>query len=191
MGRLSGDSWHRPWLWYLDGLSSPASVGFKVFDTLAANAKNAQPILAIQNTPQLQKAQIPVAISTMVFSQNFGGAVMVSLSQTIFSNSIHNDIPRYAPSVDPEAVIAAGSTRMRDLVTDSVELKGVLKAYSVAIDRIFYLCAGISVVSLVLSYWMGWIDVRGQKGNESTTSLKEGEDLGKVEDGRGRKEEKV
>ena len=110
----------------------------------------------------------------MVFSQNFGGAVMVSLSQTIFSNSLHDEIPKYAPNVDTKAVIAAGSTRMRDIFTNEAQLRGVLKAYSVAIDRVFYLCAGISVVSWIFSWWMGWIDVRGQeKGGRKTSSEKE------------------
>ena len=128
----------------------------------------------------------------MVFSQNFGGAVMISLSQTIFSNSLRRDLPRYAPLVDAQAVIAAGSTEMRDLITDRVQLKGVLNAYSVAIDRIFYLCAGISVMSLVLSWWMGWIDVRVRKDDASSDKghLK-GEEMGKVADGIQREKEEV
>ena len=81
---------------------------------------------------------------------------------------------------------------MRELITDSVQLKGVLKAYSVAIDRIFYLCAGISVVSLVLSWWMGGIDVRAKRddGNPDTSRLN-GEKLGREDDGTQRGKEDV
>ena len=91
---------------------------------------------------------------------------MVSLSQTVFSNSLQDTLPTYAPGVNAQVVIAAGSTKMRGLGLDKAQLAGVLKAYAVALDRIFYLCAGISVASFGLSWWMGWTDVRPKKENE-------------------------
>lgn len=87
---------------------------------------------------------------------------MVSLSQTIFTNSLHDTIPVYAPSItNPDTAAAAGLTtsNLKGIVTDS-ELPGLLKAYSVALDRIFYLCAGIAVASWVFSWGMGWTDIR-------------------------------
>lgn len=110
-----------------------------------------QPILLIQNS--LPKGQIPTATSCFVFCQNFGGAIMIVLAQTILTNSLHETIPIFAPTVSPELVITAGSTAIRQLVpTDA--LGGVLLAYSTSIDRIFYLCAGIAVAALFFSCFM-------------------------------------
>ena len=116
-----------------------------------------QPILAIQH--MLSKPEIPIAMSVFVFCQNFGGAVMVVCSQTIFTNSLRQTIPVYAPSLDAETVIAAGATAMRKIVPGN-ELGGLLLAYSTSLDRIFYLCASIAVVSLGFSCFMGWTDIR-------------------------------
>lgn len=83
-------------------------------------------------------------MSILVFCQNFGGAVMVALSQTIFTNSL------------------------RDSVIAGDGLDGSPKAYSIALDRIFYLCAGVAVTSWFFSWGMGWTDVREKKGKDET-----------------------
>ena len=41
--------------------------------------------------------EIPMAMSVLVFCQNFGGAVMVVFAQTILTNSLRQTIPKYAP----------------------------------------------------------------------------------------------
>lgn len=38
-----------------------------------------------------------MAMSVLVFCQNFGGAVMVVFAQTILTNSLRQTIPKYAP----------------------------------------------------------------------------------------------
>lgn len=78
-------------------------------------------------------------MSILVFCQNFGGAAMVALSQTIFTNSLRNGI-------------VAGD-----------DLDGLPKAYSIALDRIFYLCASVAVASWIFSWGMGWTDIREKK----------------------------
>lgn len=92
---------------------------------------------------------------------------MVSLSQTIFTNSLHDTIPTYAPSItNPDTISATGLTtsNLKGIIAES-ELPGLLKAYSVALDRIFYLCAGIAVASWILSWGMGWTDIRVKAGD--------------------------
>lgn len=122
-----------------------------------------QPILAIQHA--LPKSQIPTGMSIFVFCQMFGGAIMVVFSQAIFTNSLRQTIPTYAPPVDAETIIAAGATQLRRNVPSN-ELGGVLLAYSKSLDRIYYLTASIAVISLFLSYFMGWKDLR--KKEEAT-----------------------
>lgn len=95
---------------------------------------------------------------------------MVSLSQTTFTNSLRETIPIYVHSVDVETVIAAGSTRMREVVSKE-ELGGLLKAYSKALDRVFYLCTAIAAVSWAFSWFMGWKDVRSKRPVEKQTDV--------------------
>lgn len=62
----------------------------------------------------------------------------------------------------PEAILAAGATAFRDVVAGD-RLAGVLKAYSVSIDRVFYLVCGASVGAFCLGWGMGWKDIRKKK----------------------------
>lgn len=101
---------------------------------------------------------------------------MVVFSQTILTNSLKTELPRYAPAVNAQAVIAAGATNFRKVVRPEL-LEGVLVAYAKSLGRIYYLAAPMAVVALVLSYFMGWKDLRKKEaGNEE--EMKEGVDGG-------------
>lgn len=87
--------------------------------------------------------------------QNFSAAVMIVISQTIFTNSLVKLIPQYAPGVSSSLVIAAGSTNIRKVVpADS--LAGVLLAYAKSLDRVWYFTASIAVPSFIFAWFMGW-----------------------------------
>jgi len=101
-------------------------------------------------------------MSLIIFSQTFGGAIFLTFADTIFTNSLKSEIPRYAPSVNPEVVIAAGATAIRNVVAIN-ELAGVLVAYSKSVDRVFYLAAGTAVGCFGFAWAMGWKDIREKK----------------------------
>ena len=116
----------------------------------------------MQNT--LPPQQIPVAMALLGFSQTFGGALFLSFSDTIFTNSLKSLIPTYASGVDPEAVIAAGATGFRNMISGK-DLANVLVAYAKSVDRVFYLTAGAGVGCFVFAWGMGWKDIRKKKEN--------------------------
>lgn len=64
-----------------------------------------------------------------MFAQYFGGTIMLSIAKSVFENELPSELATYAPSVNPEAVINAGSTGIQDVVTPA-ELSGTLFAYS-------------------------------------------------------------
>jgi len=98
-------------------------------------------------------------MSLIVFCQTFGSAIFLSFAETIFSNSLRSELRRYVPSVNPQVVIDAGATAIRNVVSKN-ELPGVLLAYSESMDRVFYLAAGASVGSFCFAWGMGWKDIR-------------------------------
>ena len=115
---------------------------------------------------KLPPQQIPVAMALIGFSQTFGGALFLSFSDTIFTNSLESLIHTYASAVDPEAVIAAGATGFRN-ITAGKDLANVLVAYAKSVDRVFYLTAGAGVSCFVLAWGMGWKDIRKKKKENS------------------------
>jgi len=97
-------------------------------------------------------------MALIMFSQSFVGALFLSFSDTIFTNSLKTLVPKYAPSVDPQTVINAGATGFRTVV-DGVQLKGVLVAYAKSLDRVFYLTVGAAVGSFLFGWFMGFKDI--------------------------------
>ena len=98
-------------------------------------------------------------MALLMFSQAFGGALFLSLSDTIFTNSLKTLIPQYATSVNPQTVINAGATGFRSMI-EGVALDGVLVAYAKSVDRVFYLLAGAACGCFVSGWFMGWKDIR-------------------------------
>ena len=117
-------------------------------------------MIAVQNT--LQPVQIPVAMALLMFSQTFGGALFLSFSDTIFTNSLKALIPTYAPSIDAKTVINGGANGFRRLVSSS-NLGNVLVAYAKSVNRVFYLTASAGVCCFVFAWGMGWKDIRKTK----------------------------
>jgi hypothetical protein len=97
--------------------------------------------------------------AVLVFVQCIGTAVVLAISNTIFQSSLGSEIPKQAPHADVAAIIAAGATHFRNLVHEG-DLPGVLAAYAISIDRVFYLAAGVSGLGAFSSLGLGWVDIR-------------------------------
>jgi hypothetical protein len=86
-------------------------------------------------------------MAILTFSQTFGGSVFLAVASVIFSEGLKSQIPRYAPGVNPQQVIAAGATGFRDIVRGE-DLKGVLRGCARAINWVFYLVSDCRLCSL-------------------------------------------
>ena len=135
-------------------------VGYQILFGAGRGFGLQMPLVAIQNL--LPPAQIPVAMSQIMFSATLAGALFLSFANTIFTNSLRTLIPKDAPGADVEAIIAAGAYKFRHVV-DKAELSGVLKAYSRSIDDVFYMCAALAIACFVFSWLLGWVDIREKK----------------------------
>ncbi|PVH74376.1 hypothetical protein DL98DRAFT_552242 [Cadophora sp. DSE1049] len=138
-------------------------VGYEVVFGLGAGCAGAMAFIAMQSA--IPAAQISVAMGTLLFIQNLGGAIWLTIPQIIFSSSLRTTIPHYAPDIDARTVIAAGANSVREVVSGA-DLPGVLKAYNASINRVMYMGVGIACAAFVCGWWMGWKDVRPKKTEE-------------------------
>lgn len=90
---------------------------------------------------------------------------MTVLAQTLFTNSLKTTLKEKAPALNASAVIAAGSTQMKNIVP-SADLVRLLEAYSESISRTFWLATATAIVGFFVSCLMGWKDVR-QKASKA------------------------
>ncbi|KAK4888290.1 hypothetical protein LTR27_012785 [Elasticomyces elasticus] len=87
------------------------------------------------------------------------GAVFLSASATIFTNSLRTFIVQLAPTADLDAILTAGATGFRKVISPE-EVPGVLLAYAKSVDRVFYLCAALAALCLPFSFGLGWTNIK-------------------------------
>lgn len=130
-----------------------------------ADVDGAQPLLSVQNS--LPRRQIPIGTGLLVFFQFFGGTIFLTLGELIFSHGLEIGLNKYAPDVSASVVVAAGATGFRDKIA-SKDIAGVIQAYVLAIDNVFYLAAGSSAVTFLFCWGMSWRRAPEEKATTSS-----------------------
>ncbi|KAJ5501836.1 Major facilitator superfamily domain general substrate transporter [Penicillium expansum] len=143
-------------------------VGFQILAGAGLGSAAAMPFVAVQNL--IPHAQISVAMAILVFSLNFGGATFLTFAETDFSQSLPVAIAHYAPGVDASAIIAAGATGFRGLVSADQSV-GVLKAYSESVDHVFYLVCASAGTAFCFAWGMGWQDIKRHSVKEQDPAM--------------------
>ncbi|MCJ1388447.1 hypothetical protein MMC18_001294 [Xylographa bjoerkii] len=123
---------------------------------------NINSCLTFSHYSRLLPTQIALAMSLLMFSNAFGGALFLAAGNTAIANSLRTELSKYAPSVDPQVVINAGATGFRNIVAPD-QIVGVLLAYSASIDHVFYLSASAGVAAFIVAWGIGWADIRAKK----------------------------
>jgi EmrB/QacA subfamily drug resistance transporter len=132
-------------------------IGYQILFGFGRGCGLQMPIVAVQNT--LPPRMIPSAIALVVFASTFSGALFLSFADTIFTNSLASQIHKNLPSTNAEAIIDAGVTGSRAIVS-ATDLPALLISYNESIIRIFYMCTAMAVVCFFTSWGLGWKDIR-------------------------------
>ncbi|KAI4867402.1 MFS general substrate transporter [Hypoxylon rubiginosum] len=135
-------------------------VGYQIIFGVGCGAAATSSYIAIQNL--VPAAQIPVAMAILIFCQNLGGAVFLIVAQTIFSNTLRDQIVQLVPDANAALIIAAGARSVRQVVSGE-QLAGVLQAYSTSVDRVMYLGVAIGASAFAFACGLGWKDIRVEK----------------------------
>lgn len=93
--------------------------------------------------------------------QTLGGCIFVSTAQCIFSNILLQDIMRWLPNMDAEAVIRLGATGLQDILSDKAYVT-VLNAYMEALSAVFSLAVALASIAVLLIWFIPWIRVDPQ-----------------------------
>ncbi|KAJ5114045.1 hypothetical protein N7456_002579 [Penicillium angulare] len=141
--------------------SVPTWAGYESLVGFGRGAISQIPIIAIQS--KVKGDDISTAMAMMTCAQTFGGSIFLAVAEVIFAQGLRRKIPEYAPSVNAEAVIQAGATRFREVVS-AQDLPAVLLAYAKSIDQVFYLNTALSCAQFVFAWGVGWRSVK--KGRE-------------------------
>lgn len=136
-------------------------IGYQIIVGIGRGLGLQMSFIAIQN--YLPRPMVSIATSLLTFIQIFGGTVILSMGQTIFTASLRSTIPIYAEGVSPAEVIAVGATGLQQAFPDPQVLASVLIAYSKSVSRVYYLAIGCSGAAFLFSFGMGWKDIRKEE----------------------------
>ncbi|KAF9766434.1 hypothetical protein IL306_001169 [Fusarium sp. DS 682] len=116
--------------------------------------------IAVQTV--LKRPDIPVAVSLVFFCQQLGGAIFVSVGQTVLSTRLVATLPDIIKGLDPHKIVNTGATALRDSVS-AADLPKVLVAYNRALSWVFIVGAIMAALSALGSFALEWKSVKSEE----------------------------
>ncbi|KAK1241014.1 hypothetical protein MKX08_000988 [Trichoderma sp. CBMAI-0020] len=136
-------------LYTLDRESSTGSwIGFQALAGIGMGMGFQIPLIACQSAVEMSEMS---TISCMaLFVLIMGGAIMISVGQSVFANWLVASLASTVPSIGPALVIVAGATDLRATFLDS-EIDGILRSYMDGLRAAYALAIGLAGCALVLA----------------------------------------
>ncbi|CAK1356086.1 unnamed protein product [Cercospora beticola] len=142
------------------GSSAGVWIGYQILAGVGAGACVQIPFIAVQVV--LNEKDMPIGNAIAIFFNTLGGAISVSIAQNIFSNTLAQQLPVLAPTVDPRIVIAAGATHIEDVVPEG-SVGAVRLAYNLAVTRAFIMPIAVAGLGFLAALAFEWKSVKGKK----------------------------
>lgn len=149
---LNGDSGSGKW------------IGYQIIYGIGGGLGYQQGISAAQTV--LSEADITIGTALMVFVQNFGGTIFASASNNVFVTRLIKDLARMVPDLDPQVILSAGATGLRQVVSEA-EYPLVLVAYNGAVIKTFQVGLILACLCAIGVAGVEW--KRSQTGKEPQT----------------------
>ncbi|KAK4624090.1 putative efflux pump gsfJ [Fulvia fulva] len=155
-------------LYMLDiGTGPGAWIGFQIVAGMGWGSAFQIPMIVAQGTSDTSDISSVTAI--ILFFQTFGGSFTLAAAQAAFSNQLIKTLPRTAPDVAPDMVIATGATELRHVFAPS-QVTGILEAYVVGLQAVWAVAVGITGLAVLFSLCSRWQRLDLQVGKTSTAA---------------------
>lgn len=112
--------------------------------------------IAVQAT--VEKKYLATGMAIIFFAQQLGGAIFVSVGQTILSTVLVSKLSDI-PGLDPQEIVKTGATELHSVVPDKY-FGLVIDAYNYACTRIFLAAIAISAAHLLSSAGVEWKSIK-------------------------------
>ena len=114
-----------------------------------------------------------------MFCQQMGGAVFVSVGQSVFTNQVVKGLKNVA-GISPAVIVNTGATDLRQVV-DPSNLRGVLVAYNGTLTKTFTVAVKMSCISVIGALCIEWKNIKPKKQPDVVENGGTGIDKGKAE----------
>lgn len=134
-------------------------IGYQVLFGFGLGMGMQQASLAAQAV--LPRKDAPIGIALVMFCQQLGGAVFVSVGESVFTNQLVKGL-RNVAGISAAVVVNTGATDLRHVV-DSSNLHGVLVAYNGALTKTFTVVLAMSCFSIIGALCIEWKNIKPPK----------------------------
>lgn len=118
---------------------------------------------AVAAQASLPFKDVSIGTAFVFFTQLLGGALFVSVAQNLFTNHLITGLLALKiPGLDPQAIVNAGATGVRTLVSEA-DLHNVLVVYNGALVQTFKLALAMSCLTIFGAVGVEWKSVKGQQ----------------------------
>ena len=137
----------------------PKWIGYQVVFGFGLGIGMQQASLAAQAV--LSRKDAPIGISLVMFCQQLGGAVFVSVGESVFTNQLVKGL-RSVAGISPAVVVDTGATDLRHVV-DPSNLGGVISAYNTALSKTFTIALAMACFSIIGALCIEWKNIKPPK----------------------------
>ncbi|ESZ94686.1 hypothetical protein SBOR_4937 [Sclerotinia borealis F-4128] len=150
-------------------LTTPISkwFGYQVITGIGIGVGFQGGVLVVQTV--LPLVDVPVGTACVSFFQSLGGALFISVCQTLFQNGLKFGIEERAPQLDPQLFLHSGATEIRQLLTQLNQeeaLEAVLQAYTTGLTHCYWVTTACAICSFVAACGLDWKSVKKGHGQE-------------------------
>lgn len=118
--------------------------------------------LAVQTV--LPKSDISTGIALILFAQQLGGAIFVSVGENVLTSTVIARLSNVV-GLDAQAISDTGMTDIRNSVPPQY-LPLVVNAFNYGVTRTFLVAVGLSVSTFLASLVMEWKDIKKAKAKQ-------------------------
>ncbi|KAI1744488.1 MFS general substrate transporter [Xylaria scruposa] len=139
--------------------AQPRWIGYQILAGGGAGAAFQMPLLAVKSS--LSEKDIPIGNALIGFFMTLGSSIGVAIAQNIFASGLRTSLGTIK-GVDPELIVSAGATGVRDAVPLDV-LLSVLVAYNAVIRTTFIFPIATGGVAFICCLFFEWKSLKAAK----------------------------
>ncbi|KAF7919910.1 uncharacterized protein EAE98_009144 [Botrytis deweyae] len=141
--------------------------GFQIITGIGIGVGFQGGVLVVQTVVPL--VDVPVGTACVSFFQSLGGALFISVCQTLFQNGLKSGIEKYAPQLDPQLFLHSGATEIQQLLAQLNQeeaIGAVRQAYVEGLTRCYWVTTACAIGSFLAACGLDWKSVKKGHGQE-------------------------
>ncbi|KAK5112775.1 hypothetical protein LTR62_003873 [Meristemomyces frigidus] len=149
-------------------------IGYQILLGFGIGLGMQQGNMAAQTT--MARQHVSMAVSLMMFMQQLGGAIFISVGQNVFDSGLVRELVGAIPGLSAEIIVKTGATDLRNIVPTE-DLPLLLTKYNLALRQVWVVGTAMASLAAVGAFALEWKSVKKNKGKKGGPDSKVGTEV--------------